>query len=127
MRGVIELGCLGLVAVFVMTGCEGEDSGESTITEAEFLESFEDIYCGNFSTCLPDATCPPVADILDTTCVYDGSYASDCLASDFACEAEGLLVPTFCASVFDCDATGGTTPTGSYPTGTYPTGTTTEP
>jgi hypothetical protein len=128
MRSVIQLGCLGAAALLIMTGCETEDSGESTITESEFLESFEEIYCGNYSTCLPDATCPPVSEVLDTTCVYDGGYAPDCLAGDFSCEEDALIVPTLCAAVFDCDATGGTTTGGgTTPTGTYPTGTTSEP
>jgi len=115
--------CIGLCTL----ACEPVE-GESTITEDQFLQQFEEIYCGQHEDCVAGEACPAVSTVLDTTCLYDATYAQDCLAGEYVCEDGLLLAPTTCAGVYDCDATTGgggtTTGGGTYPTGTYPTGTT---
>jgi len=112
------------IALCATIGCEAVEN-ESTLNEANFLESFEEIFCGNFETCtLDDILCPEISSVLDTSCTYDATYATDCLSGDYTCEDGQLLVPTSCAGVYNCNATGGgTTTSGTY----YPTGTPGEP
>ncbi len=126
MRISLQLAALTTLALFGTLGCEGEGS-ESTITEAEFLAQFEEIYCGEHDGCIADSACPDPSSVLNTDCFYDAIYAHDCLAGDYSCDisggagAEVVVMPTICDSVYDCDAT---TTTGGGTT-TEPTGTTT--
>ena len=106
MRALVQIGAFTVLALLGTVACDGT-GGESTITETDFLQQFEEIYCGQWDICGNEDTCPDVSSVLSTSCLYDSAFAQDCLAGDFACDdAIGVLIPTTCAGVYDCDATG---------------------